>query len=418
MNIVVLGSGVVGVTTAYYLAKSGHEVTVIDRQASPAMETSFANAGQISPGYSAPWAAPGVPFKAIKWMMQDLAPLRIKPMANPAFLKWMFQMISNCTQDAYQINKSRMLRVAEYSSECIEQITQDHNLQYDHRNGGTLQVFRTDKQADSAQADMRILEECGVEFESLDVAGCVAREPALDHVKSKLVGGLRLPGDGTGDCFKFTQGLADVCESMGVKFRFNTEIVGLEHAGNQITGVKIASGERVVADCYVVAMGSYSPLLLKPLDIHLPIYPVKGFSLTLPLLDESRAPVSTVMDETYKVGVTRFDDRIRVGGTAELTGFDLSLPADRRRNADFVVTDLFRGCGDLKKAEFWTGLRPMTPDGTPILGETRFPNLMLNTGHGTLGWTMGAGSAKYVSDIINGQKPDIDPSGLSVDRYR
>jgi D-amino-acid dehydrogenase len=418
MNIVVLGSGVVGVTTAYYLAKSGHEVTVIDRQASPVMETSFANAGQISPGYSAPWAAPGVPLKAIKWMMQDLAPLRIKPMADPAFLKWMFQMISNCTQDAYQINKSRMLRVAEYSSECIELITQEHNLQYDHRNGGTLQVFRTDKQAEAAEADMRILDECGVAYESLDVAGCVASEPALDHVKSKLVGGLRLPGDGTGDCYKFTNGLADVCKSMGVNFRFNTEIVGLEHAGGEITGVTIASGERVVADCYVVAMGSYSPLLLKPLDIHLPIYPVKGYSLTLPVVDESRAPVSTVMDETYKVAVTRFDDRIRVGGTAELTGLDLSLPADRRRNADFVVTDLFRGCVDLKQADVWTGLRPMTPDGTPILGETKFPNLILNTGHGTLGWTMGAGSAKYVSDIINGQKPDIDPSGLSVDRYR
>ncbi len=417
MNIIVLGSGVVGVTTAYYLAKEGHAVTVVDRQPAAALETSYGNAGQISPGYSSPWAAPGVPLKAIKWMMQDLAPLRVKPSLDPVFLKWMFQMLRNCSQDAYRINKSRMLRVAEYSRDCLNEITADNAIDYDRRSGGTLQVFRSDKQVGAAQADIAILEECGVRYESLSQAECVTAEPALAHVKEKIVGGLRLPGDATGDCFKFTQGLAAVCESLGVVFKYNTEIASLQHTAGNITGVKLNNGELMTADRYVVALGSYSPMLLNPLGIKSPIYPVKGYSLTLPIIDESRAPVSTVMDETYKVAVTRFDDRIRVGGTAELTGYDLSLKPDRRKNADFVVTDLFNGGGDLEKAEFWTGLRPMTPDGTPMLGATQYGNLFLNTGHGTLGWTMAAGSARYVCDVMTGRTPDIDPAGLGVERY-
>ncbi|MGY8869612.1 MAG: D-amino acid dehydrogenase [Pseudomonadales bacterium] len=416
MKILVLGSGVIGVTNAYYLAKAGHEVTVIDRQPAAALETSYANAGQISPGYSSPWSAPGVPLKAVKWMMQGLAPLRIQPALDPVLFKWMTKMLGNCTEAAYRVNKSRMLRIAEYSRDSMNELNNDVAIDYDQRFGGTLQIFRTEKQVASSKADIAILDECGVKYEVLDRQACIEKEPALAHVKEKIIGGLRLPGDGTGDCYKFTQGLVAECEKLGVTFRYNTEVKGLVKEAGEIQGVQLAN-EVLKADRYVMALGSYSPILLAKVGIKIPVYPVKGYSLTLPIIDESRAPVSTIMDETYKIAVTRFDDRIRVGGTAELTGYDLSLKEKRRNNVDFVVSDLFSGGGDLSKAEFWTGLRPMTPDGTPVLGATKYSNLYLNTGHGTLGWTMAVGSARFVTDLIIGRKTDIDPSGLGIERY-
>ncbi len=416
MQILILGSGVIGVTSAWYLAKEGHEVTVIDRQAAPAMETSFANAGQVSPGYSAPWAAPGVPLKAIKWMMQDLAPLMINPKVNANTVKWMTKMLSNCTQGAYHVNKARMMRLAEYSRDCLRDLRSELEIDYEHRTQGTLQVFRTQKQVDAAAKDIAVLKECGVDYEVLDRDGCVAREPALAYVKDKIVGGLRLPGDETGDCFKFTNALAEECKKLGVKFLFNTDIEGLISDDTDIVGVKTKQGT-LTADRYLMAMGSYSTIALANVGVVVPVYPIKGYSLTLPIIDESRAPVSTVMDETFKVAVTRFNDRIRVGGTAEITSYDMSLQEKRRRNVEHTVSDLFPGGGDIAKAEFWTGLRPMTPDGTPILGGTRYPSLYLNTGHGTLGWTMSLGSGKFVADVLCGKDTDIDPEGLSVARY-
>lgn len=416
MQILILGSGVIGVTSAWYLAKQGHQVTVIDRQAGPALETSFANAGQISPGYSAPWAAPGVPLKAIKWMMQDLAPLMINPKVNANTLKWMTKMLSNCNQSSYHTNKARMMRLAEYSRDCFKDLRSEVGIDYEGRTQGTLQLFRTQKQVDAAAKDIAVLEECGVDYEVLDRDGCVAREPALGQVKEKIVGGLRLPGDETGDCFKFTTALAEECKKLGVEFKFNTEIEGLLSDDNGIVGVRTRQGT-LTADRYLMCLGSYSTLLLANVGVVVPVYPIKGYSLTLPIIDESRAPVSTIMDETYKVAVTRFDDRIRVGGTAEITSYDTSLQEKRRRNVEFTVGDLFPGGGDIDQAEFWTGLRPMTPDGTPILGGTRYPNLYLNTGHGTLGWTMSLGSGKFIADVISGNPTEIDPQGMSVARY-
>lgn len=416
MKILILGSGIIGVTSAWYLAKQGHEVTVIDRQESPAMETSFGNAGQISPGYSAPWAAPGVPFKAIKWLMQDLAPLMINPKVDVNTLKWMSKMLANCTESSYHINKARMMRLAEYSRDCFKDLRSEIDIEYEGRAGGTLQLFRTQKQVDAAAKDMAVLDECGVDYEVLDRQGCASREPALSFVQDKIVGGLRLPGDETGDCYKFTNALADECKKLGVEFKFNTEIEGLLSDDNDIVGVK-TKHDTLTADRYLMCLGSYSTMLLANVGIMVPVYPIKGYSLTLPIIDEARAPVSTVMDETYKVAVTRFDDRIRVGGTAEITSYDLSLQEKRRKNVEFTVSDLFPGGGDLENAEFWTGLRPMTPDGTPVLGGTRYPSLYLNTGHGTLGWTMSLGSGKFVADVISGQKTDIDPDGLSIERY-
>ncbi|MET4000709.1 D-amino acid dehydrogenase [Marinobacterium sp. MBR-109] len=416
MRVIILGSGVIGVTSAWYLAQAGHEVVVIDRQPEPALETSHANAGQISPGYSAPWAAPGVPLKAIKWMLQDLAPLRVAPRLDPTMLRWLVSMLSNCTQAAYARNKARMLRIAEYSRDCLIELRQETGIEYDNRAQGLIQLFRSQKQLEASVEDIRILESCGVAYEALDRDGVLQYEPALAHVRDKLVGGLRLPGDETGDCFLFTQALAKRCAALGVEFRFDTTIESIESEQGRISGIKTSNGD-VRGDRYLVALGSYSAPLLKPLGIRLPIYPVKGFSLTIPISDASRAPESTVMDETYKVAVSRLGDRIRVGGTAELTGYDLSTPQSRRANVEFVVNDLFGGSGDPSQAELWTGLRPMTPDGTPILGPTGYPELFLNTGHGTLGWTMSLGSARYITDIICGQTPAIETEGLGLDRY-
>ncbi|NIF81076.1 D-amino acid dehydrogenase [Paraburkholderia sp. Cy-641] len=415
MRVVVLGSGVVGVTSAYYLARAGHEVTVIDREAGPALETSFANAGQISPGYASPWAAPGVPLKAVKWMFQKHAPLAIRLDGTAFQLQWMWQMLQNCTASRYAVNKSRMVRLAEYSRDCLQALRADTGIRYEGRTGGTLQVFRTQQQFDGAAKDIAVLQDANVPYELLSAAELAQAEPALAAVSHKLTGGLRLPGDETGDCQMFTTRLAALAEELGVKFRYNTPIDALAMAGGRIAGVQ-CGGELVRADSFVVALGSYSTRFLDGI-VKIPVYPLKGYSITAPIVDAAAAPVSTVLDETYKIAITRFDDRIRVGGMAEIVGFDKSLRQARRETLELCVNDLFPGGGDTSKATFWTGLRPMTPDGTPIVGRTPVPNLFLNTGHGTLGWTMSCGSGQLLADLMSGKQPAIRADDLSVHRY-
>lgn len=415
MRVVVLGSGVVGVTSAYYLARAGHEVTVIDREAGPALETSFANAGQISPGYASPWAAPGVPLKAVKWMFQKHAPLAIRLDGTQFQLQWMWQMLQNCTSSRYAVNKGRMVRLAEYSRDCLQALRAETGIQYEGRTGGTLQVFRTQQQFDGAAKDIAVLQEANVPYELLSSAELAQAEPALAAVSHKLTGGLRLPGDETGDCQMFTTRLAALAEQLGVKFRYNTPIDALAMTGDRIAGVQCGD-ELVRADSFVVALGSYSTKFLSGL-VKIPVYPLKGYSITAPIVNEASAPVSTVLDETYKIAITRFDDRIRVGGMAEIVGFDKSLRQARRETLELCVNDLFPGGGDTSKASFWTGLRPMTPDGTPIVGRTPVPNLFLNTGHGTLGWTMSCGSGQLLADVMSGKQPAIKADDLSVHRY-
>lgn len=415
MKVIVLGAGVIGTSTAYYLARAGADVTVVDRQSGPALETSFANAGQVSPGYSTPWAAPGIPLKALKWMFQKHAPLAIRPDGSLWQWQWMASMLRNCSAQRYAVNKERMMRVAEYSRDCLRALRADTGIQYEQRTGGTLQLFRTDKQLASAQLDIAVLDECGVPYELLDEEGVCKAEPALAHSQAHITGGLRLPRDETGDCQRFTSELAKLAADLGVKFLFGRDVASLKTDGSRVLGVQVGE-ELLQADRYVMAMGSYSRELLLPLDLRIPVYPVKGYSLTIPLTNERLAPVSTVLDETYKIALTRFDNRIRVGGMAELGGFDLTLNPARRATLEMVTRDLFPG-GDLDQATFWTGLRPMTPDSTPIVGGTRYSNLYLNTGHGTLGWTMACGSAKLISDIMIGRKPEISPAGLGIDRY-
>ena len=416
MKVLVLGGGVIGVASAWYLAKAGHEVELVDRQSGPALETSFGNAGEVSPGYSAPWAGPGVPVKAIKWMLMQHSPLVIWPMFDPAMWRFGLMMLANCTHKAYALNKSRMVPIAEYSRDCLKALRAETAIAYDDREQGTLQLFRTQQQLDSIGDDVAVLKQYGVPFEVLDRDGFCKVEPALRLTQEKFVGALRLPNDETGDCFKFSNRLAEMSAALGVKFRWNTRIEALQVGGGAITGVHTDAG-LLRADRVVLALGSHSPQLLAPVGVRIPVYPVKGYSITVPITDPQYAPESTIMDETHKVAVTRLGNRIRVGGTAELAGYSLNLREARRSTLNHVVTDLFPKAGDVGKATFWCGLRPMTPDGTPIIGATPVQNLLLATGHGTLGWTMAAGTGRIIADIVSGKKPDIDISALAMARY-
>jgi D-amino-acid dehydrogenase len=416
VKILVLGSGVIGVTSAYYLAQAGHEVTVIDRQPKPALETSFANAGEVSPGYSSPWAGPGVPVKAVKWLLMKHGPLVIRPKLDPVMWIWLLKMLRNCTSARYAINKGRMIPIAEYSRDCLRALRSETGIHYDERAQGTLQLFRQQSQLDDTGDDIAVLKQYGVPYEVLGRDGCIAAEPALAAVKDKIAGGLRLPQDETGDCHMFTQALAVEAEKLGVRFAFNVGIQGLSADATRVTGVATSNGV-LQADAFVVALGSWSSRLVRPLGISLPVYPVKGYSITAPIVDPDGAPVSTVMDESYKVAITRLGGRIRVGGTAEISGHSDKLYAARRATLDHSLTDLFPRGGDLARATFWSGLRPMTPDGPPVIGATRYSKLHLNTGHGTLGWTMACGAGKVLADLLSGRKPDIDTSELTVSRY-
>ncbi|GAB3630256.1 amino acid dehydrogenase [Pandoraea terrae] len=415
MKVIVLGSGVIGVTSAYYLARAGHDVTVIDRQPGPALETSFGNAGQISPGYASPWAAPGIPLKAVKWLFQEHAPLAIRPDGTLTQLRWLYHMLRNCTAARYAVNKERMVRLAEYSRDCIRTLRADTGIDYEGRQQGTLQLFRTDEQLANAARDIAVLKEAGVPFELLNRESLATAEPALAAVAHKLSGGLRLPNDETGDCQLFTTRLAALAEQLGVKFRYGLPIDGLAVSGDKIDGV-VCAGALQKADAYVVALGSFSTPFLRDI-VDIPVYPLKGYSITVPIVDAAKAPVSTVLDETYKIAVTRFDDRIRVGGMAEAVGYNKRRNPARRATLEMVVNDLYPGAGDTAQASFWTGLRPMTPDGTPIVGATGLRNLFLNTGHGTLGWTMSCGSGQMLADLMSGRRPAILADDLGVARY-
>lgn len=416
MRVVVLGAGIIGVATAYYLARLGAEVEVLDRQRGPGLETSFANAGELSYGMTSPWAAPGVPWKAVKWMFMKHRPLFIRPSLSPTMWRWCAQMLANCNARDYARNKGRMVRVSNYSRDALTELVQELPIEFELRELGTLQLFRKQKQVEASKADQDVLAKYDSPFEVLDREGCLAAEPGLIHVAHKFVGGLRMTADRTGDCRMFTQALSEKATDMGVKFRYNVNIQAVAMGNNRIVGIDTSDG-RVAGDRYVCSMGPYAPILLKSIGIHIPVYPIKGYSITLPITDHDAAPRSTIMDETYKVAVTRLGERIRVAGQAIIAGYNHELRSDATESVRHVVSDLFPRGGDVSKAEGWTGLRPMTPDGTPLIGATRYDNLFLNTGHGTLGWTMACGSARIAADIVMGQEPDIDIEGLTIARY-
>ncbi|MDO4433166.1 MAG: D-amino acid dehydrogenase [Alysiella sp.] len=416
MQVIVLGAGVVGVATAYYLNQAGHQVTVIDRAAGVADETSYANAGQLSFGYTTPWAAPNIPMKALKWLGKKHSPLIIRPDGSLFQMRWLAQMTANCNSVAYSRNQSRMMRISEYSRALLHQFEAEEKLDFEQRHQGTLHLFRDATLFRQHCQSMGVLDSFNVPYQQLDADGVLQFEPALAHIRHQIAGAFHLPNDSTGDCRLFTQKLAQLLQTRGVQFVFNSEISRFEVSGSLITGVH-AGGQMFTADAFVCALGSFSRTVLQQIGLDLPVYPVKGYSLTIPIADENRAPQSTVLDETYKVALTRFNNRIRVGGMAELSGYQIRLPETHKETLSMVVNELFPHGGYTEQAEYWSGLRPMTPDSTPIIGKTRFDNLFTNTGHGTLGWTMSLGSGKLTADCVGGKTTDIQADDLGMARY-
>jgi D-amino-acid dehydrogenase len=417
MKVLVLGGGVVGTSCAYYLTRAGHEVTIVDRQPQPALETSFANGGQVSWSAATPWAAPDVPLTALKWLFRRHSPLVLRPRFDPAMWTWLARMLANCREHRFLANKERMLRLARYSHECLKQLRVETGIHYDEQARGTLWLARTARDLDKSVRDARLLDRLGIPYRVLDRAGCVTQEPALARVREKIEGGIHFPGDESGDCRAFTLALAAHAEAAGARFEGDTTVRALAAEGGRIVHVATNRGKRR-ADAYVLACGAYSPLLLRPLGIRLPVYPVKGYSLTALIENAAAAPLGTLTDESYKVVITRLGRRLRAAGTAELAGYDLKLRPSRVATIAHVLRDLFPDAGDLARAEPWTGLRPMTPDNPPVLGATPYRNLLLDTGHGTLGWTMSCGSGRVLADLVSGREPEISLDGLSLARFR
>ncbi len=416
MRALVLGAGVVGVATAYYLARAGHRVTVIDRQPEAGRETSFANGGLISASHAEPWANPSTPLKALKWLGRSDAPLLFRLRADPALWAWTLGFLINCTPGRTRVNTERMLRIALYSRSALAELRHETSIAYDHLSRGILSFYRERREFDRALARAESMNRQGGDSRGLDAAECVALEPALAGAGEPLAGGIHHPGAESGDAFKFTQRLAQICAGLGVEFRYGTAIGRLHGEGGRIAGVETGEG-MVEADSYILALGSYSPLLARPLGVKLPVYPAKGYSVTLPVESPQKAPRFSLTDEGRKLVYTRLGDRLRVAGTAEFAGYDTSVTGPRVRSILASALKLFPGCGDPARAEFWAGLRPMTPDGVPVIGRTKYPNLILNTGHGTLGWTMACGSGRIVADILSRRDPGIDLAGLGLDRF-
>ena len=417
MKVVVLGAGIIGTTSAYFLAKQGHEVTVIDRQDSVSMETSHANAGCLSYGFTSPWASPGLPFSVLKWVLTGRSPLIINPNMSIETIKFLYRMYKNCNSRSYEINKSRMLRVANYSQKALLEIETDFDLYYEQKKQGSLQLFWDSKEIEKTQKDIAILDKFNINSQLLSAEECVKIEPGLQYVKNKLAGGIQFMDDFTGNCYLFSTEVYKKCVEMGVNFEFNTEIKSLQISNDKIASVLMDRGE-IKADCYSVSLGSYSTKILSKIGIEIPIYPVKGYSITLPVLSNEDAPQSTIMDEKNKIAITRLGDRIRVAGMAHLTDFDKNL---RTKSLDSLMSGLDllfpKSYESSKETNFWTGFRPSTPDGTPIIGPTPFNNLFLNTGHGTLGWTMSAGSGKLLANLVSGIDPEISTEGIDMSRY-
>lgn len=417
MKVIVLGAGVVGVATAYYLARSGHEVVVIDRRDGVALETSFANGGQISANHTTPWATPGTPRKALRWIGRTDAPLLFHLRFDPALFSWLARFLGNCTTERMRANIRRAMRLALYSRRELIRLREREHLEYDQVTRGILHVFRSKADFDEALPQVELMNRMGCFRHVIDVEESVAIEPALAKVAGSLVGGIYSPDDESGDAYKFTRALAEICKSLGTTFRFATQVHGLAVEAGRIAGVETGAG-RLEADAYVVCAGSYSPLLLKPIGIRLPVYPAKGYSVTIPVGgDDSGAPVVSLIDDEVKMVYSRLGNRLRAAGTAEFAGYDDSVNEARARFLLAKTMSLFPECGDPAQAEFWAGLRPSTPDGSPAIGRTRYPNLFLNTGHGTLGWTMACGSGRVVADIVSGLEPEMDVDELSIARF-
>jgi len=420
MKAIVLGAGVIGVTTAYELSRDGHEVVVVDQNADVGLETSYANGGQLAANHAEPWAAPGTILKAIKWLGQKDAPLLYRLRLDPTLWAWTVEFLANCSEPHFWENVARVLRVALYSRERFQSLREDVgvDLNYSLRQKGILNIFRDGHEFDVALERARTMTELGCERRAIDRRGCVELEPALGHSTQLLTGGTWAPHDESGDCLAFTQNLAAKTREMGVEYQFNTKVTGLETEGYKIKTAKTDQGD-ITGDVFVLAMGCNSQHIAKALDLKLHIYPAKGYSVSLPITNPQtdEAPHISLTDDRYKLVFSRLGDTFRIAGLAEFSGYNTSIDLHRSNLILDTVLKLFPHSGERDQATFWAGLRPATPDGVPLLGRGKHENLLLNTGHGTLGWTMAAGSARIIADLANQRTPDIDMEGLGWERF-
>jgi D-amino-acid dehydrogenase len=416
MKVVVLGAGVIGVTTAYYLARAGHLVTVVDRQPAVAQETSFANAGLIAPGHALSWASPRAPWILAQSLLRRDTALRFRLRADPALWRWTLKFLANCTAERNRANTLRKLSLCIYSRDALVALRRDTGIAYDEVTRGALYLYRGARHFAAGQRTLAMLNDYGLGLEAIDAARIVALEPALAPARDKLAGAIYAPGDESGDCHRFTEELAHLCGTMGVVFRLGTTIKRLVAEGDLITAVETDDGE-LDADCYVLALGSYSPVLARRVGVKLPIYPVKGYSMTLPIADGADAPTIGGVDELHLVAFARMGDRLRLTGTADFAGYDTAHRPEHFATMLRTARELFPRAADFDRPDYWACLRPMTPDGPPILGLARHRNLYLNTGHGHMGWTMACGSSRIVADMIDGHLPEIDVRGLTLERY-
>jgi D-amino-acid dehydrogenase len=410
LKVLILGAGVIGVSSAWYLAQSGHQVTVVDRQPAAGLETSFANGGQISVSHAEPWANPHAPLRALSWMGREDAPLLFRLRWDTALFDWSWRFLRECTSARTRANIGDIVSLALYSREQLKALRREMALEYDHLERGILHVYTDEKEFAAAVAASKVLREFGCDRKTVSADECVTIEPALKSARSLLVGGDYTSEDESGDASVFTQKLAAQCREQGVSFRYETKVEKLLVAGGRVSGIlaSTASGSEVIeADAIVVALGSYTPFLLRPLGIHVPVYPAKGYSATVPLSESSVAPTVAMTDDGHKLVFSRLGQRLRIAGTAEFNGYNTDLNDVRCQALMQRTHQLFPELNPAGEPEFWAGLRPSTPSNAPFIGRSRVPNLYLNTGHGTLGWTMACGSGKVLADLISGREPEI-----------
>jgi len=412
MKVIVLGAGLLGVTSAYFLRQQGHEVVVVDRQATPAAETSFANGGQISVSHAEPWANPSAPLKVLKWLGQEDAPLLFRIRADMRQWLWGLQFLRECTPARTRHNIEQIVRLGTYSRDMLQQLRRDIGIAYDERTQGILHFYTSQKEFDGAEGPAAQMRALGCDRRVISADEAVKLEPALRHIRPQLAGATYTAEDESGDANQFARELVKRCVADGVQFLMSHTVTALRAVGGQIDHVEATDNEgrfqHLRADAYVLAMGSLSPLYAQPLGISLPIYPAKGYSVTMPVKDAALAHQVSLTDDEYKLVFSRLGDRLRIAGTAELNGYDRDLNRVRCEAIVQRVEQLFPGAGDATQAQFWTGLRPATPSNVPIIGRSKLPNLFLNTGHGTLGWTHSCGSGKSIARIVSGLKPEVD----------